>query len=52
MARKPNYGFEKMEREKAKAAKKAARINAKKEKSEKRNAENVGPEVVDDRLND
>ena len=30
MARKPNYNFERMERERAKAAKKAARLEAKK----------------------
>lgn len=39
MARKPNYSFERHEREKAKAAKKAARLEAKREKAEsKRNA--------------
>lgn len=38
MARKPNYSFERHEREKAKAAKKAARLAAKREKAEtKRN---------------
>ena len=42
MARKPNYNFERMERERAKAAKKAARLEAKREKSEKRKAENAG----------
>ena len=31
MARKPNYNFERMERERAKAAKKAARLEAKRE---------------------
>ena len=34
MARKPNYSFERHEREKAKAAKKAARLEAKREKAE------------------
>jgi hypothetical protein len=33
MPRKPNYGFERSERDKAKAAKKAARLQAKAEKS-------------------
>ena len=33
MARKPNYSFERHEREKAKAAKKAARLEAKREKA-------------------
>ncbi len=33
MARKPNYGFERREREKARALKKAARQTAKQEKS-------------------
>jgi hypothetical protein len=36
MARKPNYKFDRMERERAKAAKKAARLQAKKEKAESR----------------
>ena len=44
MARKPNYNFERMERERAKAAKKAARLEAKREKAEKRNTSNVEPE--------
>lgn len=34
MARKPNYKFERMERDRAKAAKKAARAAAKKDKAE------------------
>ena len=33
MARKSNYSFERHEREKAKAAKKAARLEAKREKA-------------------
>ena len=33
MARKPNYGFERSERTRQKAAKKAARLVAKQEKS-------------------
>ena len=36
MARKPNYGFERREREKARALKKAARQSAKQEKSAQR----------------
>ena len=35
MAFKPNYSFERREREKAKAAKKAARLQAKRDKSDK-----------------
>lgn len=41
MARKPNYDFERREREKARAAKKAERSRAKKEKSDQRK-EGVG----------
>ena len=33
MPRKPNYKFERIERERAKAAKKAARLEAKREKA-------------------
>ena len=36
MARKPNYGFERREREKARALKKAARQTAKQEKAAQR----------------
>lgn len=36
MARKPNYGFERSERTRQKAAKKATRLAAKQEKSETR----------------
>ena len=39
MARKPNYKFERMERDRAKAAKKAARLEAKREKAEERKAD-------------
>ena len=39
MARKPNYRFERMERERNKAAKKAARQAAKKERTEQAKAE-------------
>ncbi len=42
MARKPNYNFERQERQRAKAAKKAARQEAKKERADKRKAENGG----------
>ena len=36
MARKPNYDFERMERQRAKAAKKTERLEVKKEKAKKR----------------
>ncbi len=39
MARKPNYGFERRQREQARAKKKADRQRAKQEKSEQRKAE-------------
>ena len=39
MARKPNYKFERLERERAKAAKKAERLKAKQEKVEQRRTE-------------
>ena len=42
MARKPNYNFERRERERIKAAKKTARLEAKRERSEKRKAEAAG----------
>lgn len=42
MARRPNYKFERMERDRAKAAKKAARAQLKAEKAEKRKAEASG----------
>jgi len=48
MARKPNYNFERMERQRAKAAKKAARQEAKKEKADKRKAENADPTLAGD----
>ncbi len=48
MPRKPNYKFERLERERAKAAKKTARLEAKKEKAEKRKAENAGIVLADD----
>ncbi len=48
MPRKPNYKFERMERQRQKAAKKAARLEAKKEKADKRKAENAGLVLADD----
>ncbi len=48
MPRKPNYKFERLERQRQKAAKKAARLEAKKEKTEKRKAENAGIVLGDD----
>ncbi len=48
MARESNYKFERRERQRAKAAKKAARLEAKKEKAEKRKAENAGLVLADD----
>jgi hypothetical protein len=42
MARKPNYKFERMERERIKAEKKAARAKAKAEKAANREEEKVG----------
>ena len=48
MPRKPNYKFERLERERTKAAKKAARLEAKKEKTEKRKAEIAGLVPPDD----
>lgn len=49
MARKPNYRFERMERERVKAAKKAARLEAKRLKSEERKqAEGGEPATADE----
>lgn len=42
--RKPNYNFERKERERVKAAKKAARLEEKRAKAEKGNAEYASPE--------
>ncbi len=47
MARKPNYNFERLERQRAKAAKKATRLDAKKERAEKRKAENTDLDPTD-----
>ena len=41
MGRKPNYSFERLERQKLKASKKEARLEAKKERTERRKAENA-----------
>lgn len=46
MARKPNYKFERMERDRAKAAKKAARAKAKAEKSDQKKTEAESGETV------
>ena len=49
MARKPNYKFERMERDRAKAAKKEARLKAKQEKVElRKTAALAGEEYVGD----
>ena len=48
MARKPNYKFERMERERAKAAKKAARAEAKAQKAEARKAADEEPPVAEE----
>ncbi len=48
MARKPNYRSKRLERQRAKAAKKAARVEARKEKAEKRKVENAGLVLADD----
>ena len=41
MPRKPNYKFERMERDRAKAAKKAARLEAKREKAAQKKEESA-----------
>ncbi len=47
MPRKPNYKFERMERDRAKAAKKAARLEAKREKAaQKKEDGDSGPEMA------
>lgn len=43
MARKPNYRFERMERDRQKAAKKAARVEAKAKKAE---TKKTGPDGI------
>ncbi len=47
MARKPNYNFERSQRAKNKAQKKAERLEAKKRKSEERKAARVSDELVE-----
>ncbi|MCK4866435.1 MAG: hypothetical protein KAT39_00185 [Alphaproteobacteria bacterium] len=47
MARKPNYQFERMERQRAKDAKKALRLEAKRKKAEESKVENDGPGLTD-----
>lgn len=44
MARKPNYNFERQERDRRKAEKKAAKAAAKAEKAERQKAEKLGVE--------
>ncbi len=48
MARKPNYKFQRMERDRAKAAKKAARAEAKAERAEKKKAEGAEDSATDE----
>ncbi len=50
MARKPNYKFERLERDRAKAAKKAARAKAKAEKVEARKGGSPEVALTDDSL--
>ena len=47
MAHKPNYKLKRLERQRAKAAKKSARLEAKMEKTEKRRAEDAGLDPAD-----
>ncbi len=47
MARKPNYQFERMERQRAKASKKAMRLEAKRKKAEESRAGDDGLESPD-----
>lgn len=47
MPRKPNYGFERSERNKAKAEKKATRLQAKADKSASRKDEASGAGALD-----
>ncbi len=47
MARKPNYNFERMERDRAKAAKKAERLAAKQEKADAKKNVDAAPETSD-----
>ena len=52
MPRKPNYKFERLERQRQKAAKKAARLEAKKEKSDIRKAEGEGFDLDGEEISD
>jgi hypothetical protein len=57
MARKPNYRADRMERERAKAAKKAKRAEARAEKSEAKTektvgADNIGEDAAEDTANE
>jgi hypothetical protein len=47
MARKPNYRFERLERERTRAAKKAARAKAKAERAEQAKGEPAGDDDRD-----
>lgn len=47
MARKPNYGFERREREKAKAEKKAERLKAKQERKTGEDGEPIESDASD-----
>jgi len=48
MARKPNYKFERQERDRVKAAKKAARLEAKKARAEAGGTDNDDTDMMDD----
>jgi len=50
MAGKPNYRFERLQRERAKAAKKAARLEAKRAKSKKRDEDGAEPVQGEEQL--
>lgn len=52
MPKSPNYKFERMERDRQKAAKKAARLEAKKEKADLKKAEEEEPIVQPKTTND
>jgi len=52
MPRKPNYKFERLQRDRAKAEKKEARAKAKAEKAEAKKIEVGGAEIVDSPASD
>lgn len=52
MPRKPNYKFERMQRDRAKAEKKEARAKAKAEKAGAKKVEVGGAEIVDPPVSD